>query len=556
MFIPAKGKYVGQDHWMSRSITALTKECCAFALVLASPTAFAADCKPATYECALRQVGSGEFGPAVQTLEALLGSASADLRSLNLLGIALTGAGETEKANQRFRQAININPRFHPALKNLGINEFTLGQTDLAKSHFEAVLRGQPADDVSHLHLAEIAFDSQDWPLALEHYESSKDRVFSNPAVTLRYADCLLRQNGSEKAISVLNRLTPDQAEFHFQAGTMLGKAGFYPEAAKHFGLSKQGYSDPYSAAYNQVLMFVRGSRFSEAIQATEALFQDGFKRAELYNLVSEAYLGDRQLQQAYDALRTATQIDPKHEKSYGDLISLCMGFSNFQRGLDIANVGLHHLPGSYRLHVQRGVMEAKLGRLAEAQRDFEHAAMLSPEEPLPHATLAIALMQQGRLQEAILSLRQQLQSDRGYFLSFYLLGEALVRSGVRVDGAAGDEALEAFEAAIRLHPAFVPAHVSLGKLLLKRDQVDAAIQHLETAMTLDPDESAPIYQLGRAYQRQGNADRAKELMARVREIADEQRDQTMDSVLKDIIKESKSQAHRTPPAGAVAYGR
>ena len=144
--------------------------------------------------------------------------------------------------------------------------------------------------------------------------------------------------------------------------------------------------------------MFVRGSRFSEAIQATEALFQDGFKRAELYNLVSEAYLGDRQLQQAYDALRTATKIDPKHEKSYGDLISLCMGFSNFQLGLDIANVGLHHLPDSYRLHVQRGVMEAKLGRLAEAQRDFEHAARLSPEEPLPHATLAIALMQQGRL--------------------------------------------------------------------------------------------------------------------------------------------------------------
>ncbi len=541
---------------MLRSITALLKECCAFALVLASPAAFAADCKPATYECALRQVGSREFGSAVQTLEALLGSAPKDLRALNLLGIALTGAGETEKANQRFRQAININPRFHPALKNLAVNEFNLGRTDLAKSHFEAVLKQQPADDVSHLYLAEMAFDSQDWSVALEHYESSKDRVFSDPAATLRYADCLLRRGGSEEAVAALDRLASDQAELHFQAGTMLGKAGLYPEAAKHFGLSKQGYSDPYAAAYNQVLMFVRGSRFPEAIQATEALLRDdGFKRAELYNLVSEAYLGNRQLQQAYDSLRTATKIDPKHEKSYGDLISLCMGFSNFQLGLDIANVGLHHLPGSYRLHVQRGVMEAKLGRLAEAQRDFEHAARLSPEEPLPHATLAIALMQQGRLPEAILALRKRLQSDSGYFLNFYLLGEALVRSGVRVQDAAGDEALEAFETAIRLHPGFAPARVSLGKLLLKRDQVDAAIEHLETAMTLDPDESAPIYQLGRAYQRQGNADRAKELMARVREIADEQRDQTMDSVLKDIIKESKSQAHRTPPVGAVAYG-
>ena len=182
--------------------------------------------------CALRQVESGEFGSAAQTLEALLG-ASADLKSLNLLGIALTGAGETEKANQRFKEAISINPHFHPALKNLAVNEFTLGQTDLAKSHFEAVLKQQPADDVSHLYLAEIAFASQDWPLALEHYESSKDRVFSNPGATLRYADCLLRRSESERAVSVLNRLTADQAELQFQAGTMLGKEGLYPEAAR-----------------------------------------------------------------------------------------------------------------------------------------------------------------------------------------------------------------------------------------------------------------------------------------------------------------------------------
>lgn len=527
---------------MSKSIPNLTIQFVVLGLIFASPLLSESDCHDLSYECALQQVRNGQFNTAVHTLEDLLGRSSADLRFLNLLGIALTGIQQIEKANEKFMQATSIDPSFYPALKNLAVNEFNLGKRALAESHFQSVLEWQPADHIAHLYLGEIAFEAESWNLAASHYANSSDQVFENPEVMLRYAACLLQIEKFQEAVSVLSRLTPDQSELHFRAGTLLGRAGRFVEAAAHFGSSQQGYSDPYSASYNQVLMLVRGSRFSQAIEVAEQLFNDGYRRAELYNLVSEAYLGDHQLQQAYDALRSATQVDPKHEKSYGDLISLCMGFSNFQLGLDIANVGIHHLPTSYRLHVQRGVMQAKLGRLTEAQKDFQQAAQLSPQEPLPHATLAIALMQQGLLDDAILSLRKQLQINEDYFLSRYLLGEALVRSGVGASSAASDQALEAFEAAVRLHPDFAPARVSLGKLLLKRDRVDAAIEHLETAMALDPDESAPIYQLARAYQRQGNANRAKELMARVRTLAEKRRNETMDSVLRDVIKESRSE--------------
>lgn len=527
---------------MSKSVSHLRIQRLLLGLILASPWLLGSDCDDPSYECALQQVREGQFSTAVDMLEDLLERSSADLRSLNLLGIALTGIQEIEEANERFIQATTIDPSFYPALKNLAVNEFNLGQRDLAESHFHAVLEMQPADRIAHLYLGEIAFDTEDWGLAASHYENSVDQVFDNPEVMLRYAASLLRLEKFEEALSVLHRLTPDQAELQFQAGALLGKVGRHVEAAEHFGLSVQGYSDPYSASYNQVLMLVRGSRFTEAIEAAETLFEGGYRRAELYNLVSEAYLGNHQLQEAYDALRSATQVDPSHEKSYGDLISLCMGFSNFQLGLEIANIGIHHLPTSYRLHVQRGVMQAKLGRLTEAQIDFQRAAQLSPQEPLPHATLAIALMQQGSLNEAILILRKQLQADPGYFLSRYLLGEALVRSGVGAIGTESDQALEAFETSVRLHPGFAPARVSLGKLLLKRDQIDAAIEHLEAAMALEPDESAPIYQLARAYQRQGNSNRARQLMAKVRVIAEKRRNETMDSVLRDVIRESRAQ--------------
>ena len=526
---------------MSKTTAKLTVQYVLLVLMLASPVISGEECQGPSYECALHLVRDEQFNSAVETLEDLHQRIGVDLRSLNLLGIALTGMGEVQEANQRFMEAISIDPGFYPALKNLAVNEFRSGERRLAQSHFEAVLEGHPTDEVAHLHLGEMAFDTENWSVAASHYENGIDLVLDSPDVMLRYADSLLRLGEVQEAVSMLSGLSTDRPELQFRAGTLLGTRGRYEEAAMHFGLSAEGHSDPYSALYNQVLMLVRGSEFAEAIEVAKTVFERGYQRAELYNLVSEAYLGSHQLQEAYDALRSATRVDPGHEKSYGDLISLCMGFSNFQLGLDIANVGIYHLPTSYRLHLQRGVMQAKLGRLTEAQEDFQHAARLAPQEPLPHATLAIALMQQGSLRDAILILREQLESNPDYFLSRYLLGEALVRSGVGASGIPSDRALESFEMAVRLHPDFAPARVSLGKLLLKRDQVDAAIEHLESAMALEPNESAPIYQLARAYQRQGDSNRAEELMARVRVLAEERRNETMDSVLRDVIRESRS---------------
>ncbi len=67
-------------------------------------------------------------------------------------------------------------------------------------------------------------------------------------------------------------------------------------------------YSDPYVAGYNQLLMLIKGKSYPEAIQLFQELVAEGYNRAELYNLVSEAYLKTDQLQQAYDVLRTATK--------------------------------------------------------------------------------------------------------------------------------------------------------------------------------------------------------------------------------------------------------
>lgn len=80
------------------------------------------------YDCAVTLIQQGRFPAAAAVLEKLTAASPRDLKALNLLGIAYSASGDLEAANRRLRQALDIDPSFLPALKNLSINEFRLGQ--------------------------------------------------------------------------------------------------------------------------------------------------------------------------------------------------------------------------------------------------------------------------------------------------------------------------------------------------------------------------------------------------------------------------------------------
>ena len=86
------------------------------------------------YDCALFHVGRQEFAEGIRYLEKQLAAAPRDLKALNLLGIALTGAGRKDEANRRFAEALALDPRFYPARKNLAINEYDSGRVEVAEA--------------------------------------------------------------------------------------------------------------------------------------------------------------------------------------------------------------------------------------------------------------------------------------------------------------------------------------------------------------------------------------------------------------------------------------
>jgi Flp pilus assembly protein TadD len=120
--------------------------------------------------------------------------------------------------------------------------------------------------------------------------------------------------------------------------------------------------------------------------------------------------------------------------------------------------------------------------------------------------------------------LRQRIKRAPSDATLQYLLGEGLMRSGASPGEATFAEAKAALNKSVRLNPKSAPAHVALAKLLLKQGAVEPAVVHLETARTLDPKQKAVYSQLAIAYRQQGKQEQARNMLAILNKLNDEDR--------------------------------
>ncbi len=73
------------------------------------------------------------------------------------------------------------------------------------------------------------------------------------------------------------------------------------------------------------------------------------------------------------------------------------------------------------------------------------------------------------------------------------------------------DEAIEEYQIALRIEPAYEKAHTNLGKAFFDKGRIDEAIEQFQTASALDADSSEPHGNLGAAFVRKGWIDKAIE---------------------------------------------
>lgn len=160
--------------------------------------------------------------------------------------------------------------------------------------------------------------------------------------------------------------------------------------------------------------------------------------------------------------------------------------------------------------HMGRGlVLEVAFGRDAEAEREYRRALELRPGYSEARNNLGQLLARNGRLEEALREFDGALQNMlyKEPWVARCNKGQALWRMGKK------DEGLAEFRSCLNQAPRFCQGHRELGRLWLSDGKAREALEEFtEYARTC---ERAPDawYQLGLAYLRAGDADKARQAL-------------------------------------------
>lgn len=426
------------------------------------------------------------------------------------LGLALDLSGNKREAIKQYEAVLKIDANSFPALLLMGSAYMDLGQPPKALAPLQKAVELQPGNFDAQAMLAEAALGLNRFGEAAQSFQELSARDPSNAKVWYGLGSSY--EGLAQKNFDALAELAGGSAywldlvaESRLETMQTYSAFYFYRQA-----LEKMPSLRGAHAAIAEIYQQTGHAEWAATEQAKEAQLPPpdctvqkldcAYRAGEFLGIVAD---GARSPEALYWKTRACNHL-----------------------ALD-AYSHLAQLPPSAESYQLRARVDSKRRQHAEAAKELREALKLSPGNPNIKRELAIALYRSGSLQEAQLLFQELLQLDRDSTALNYFLGDTLLYS------QKPQEAIVYLQKALTREPQFLPAQKSLGLAYLQLGQADKAIPHLRAALPADEDGSLH-YQLGRAYQSQGDRELARDMFRQYQEA--QQRNQEENRAVEEQI--------------------
>jgi len=381
-------------------------------------------------------------------------------------------AGLFDQAEVSYRELIKQMPA-NPGWKlNLGIALHMQGKDAEAVAPLSLAAKAMPANFPAHALLGTSLMRLGQVAKAIPPLEKAVALQPKDPQGRRILADAYLRSDRPAQAaaqLEALTRLEPAAAGVWFT----LGRA--YEEAAAQV-FQELRKLDPESRAFLRVLADVR--RKQQRNRSAAALEQQASGRVP----------------------------NPKAD-------ALAARIDTYNNAARAAFARLGTLPDNPQIHKVKAETLRAQNKHADAVEEWRAVLRFSPGDRDSERELAAALYAAGQYLEALNTLERLLVHEPDNAALYFLKGDCLLLQGNAAD------ALDPLREAVRRDPKLMEARASLGRALIASEKAADAVPHLELAApALDIDGSLH-FQLSRAYQAAGLAEKAAGALKRSQEL-------------------------------------
>ncbi len=412
---------------------------------------------------AVIKMNTGDLEGAGSDIKEALAINALDPNSLQLDGDLLLRLGRTDEALVVYSKILAIDPRNRSALISLGYASRNAGHDEDAEKYFQRLAAAYPALYVPYLALGDMYAARRDFSKAETAYSKGYELAPNNS---------LIVAGGMNAAIETQH--LPAAAEW-------LGRATKEMQQEPHLMREKERYL-----------------RFMGEYQQSADVGREAIKKLPTDRDVV-VYLGYDllYLQQFDELLQLTSRYDAVLPKEPN--IPLLAGYAHKHAGqLDKAlkdfSQALERDPEIVTAYVNRGYVLHDLRQPEAAASDFESALKREPKNGEAHLGLAYASLDLHRPRVA-LQQAQLAQEEMGDSMPIHLIrATAYGQNGMLVKSA-GE-----YRAALKYSPNDGDLHLALGDTLYGQRRYHEAIEELQVAQTLSPDNNVVYAQLARAY--------------------------------------------------------
>ena len=316
-------------------------------------------------------------------------------------------------------------------------------------------------------------------------------------AAELRQLDSSLAAGDSAAVAALLGRLEPELDEderFALDVAYRLVEHRLFPEAAAQWNRAAKHVQESMRAASGQALA-----------PATDRDLQRRFAEVVFVQGLLTARLGEKA-----EALRLLRQADgygfPPLDSPLMALAADCLyELKEYALAAQAYREIVKNAPQNAEARLRLGVSSYSAGQLAPAEKELDQVLRLAPRLPSANYYLGAVLFDQKRTDEAQARLERELALDRRCYRCMAKLAHLAYLRG-------DDRQCESWLAkAAALHPGDLETNLVAGMLDLRTGRYQQAIGHLARVVEQSPGFSKAQYQLALAYQRNGNAAKARE---------------------------------------------
>jgi tetratricopeptide (TPR) repeat protein len=434
-----------------------------------------------------------------------------DLPTLDLLADLYAAFNAPEKAIAIHNEIIALSPKEIDGYLNLA--EFLARLKDFSGAilSVEKGLAENPSSHLGHYYLGKLFTSQKEYEKGIKHYQ---------------------------EAIS----LDPNFLPAHLSSASLYELLGKMDDAEKVYRhILDEGNMEHEEAGLRMSYLLAERKSFSEAMFILNRLSDENPKNAEIWLKISLLWAQQKEYKKALDWFSKVMAVRPPSRDMTIYLASLYEGAREYEEAIKTYEEVIQQQGDSYDLRLRIGeIYFYRLKKIGEALAEGENARKINSKKHEAYLFTGLVLHESERFEEAIVwflkgielapnqadlhfhlgatydklnrfdalvaEMKKAIAIDSKHAMALNYLGYTYVERGIFLD-----EAIDLINRALTLKPNDGYVIDSLGWAYYKQGKVKEALKTLKKAVDLVPDDPVILEHLGEVYLKENQRDRSQE---------------------------------------------